>query len=117
VANLLDAVQRGLVTPLTQHGFTASGGGGERGETVECTNGTTLLTISADWLEGELLVTVRKPGGPSVDIGEVIDVRRIKGLHLSRLGRGVSTEQVAGQLNKLAQALLEQAPHVLTPSG
>jgi hypothetical protein len=117
VGNRLDAVERGLVTPLLPHGFTASGGGGGRGETVECTNGTTLLTVSADWLEGELAVTVRKPGGPSVDIGEVIDLGRVKGLHLSRLGRGVSTERVAEQLKKLAQALMEQAPQVLAPGG
>jgi hypothetical protein len=59
VAFLLPAVERGLAEPLAVHGFVASGGGGQRGETVECSNGATLITISADWLEGELAITAK----------------------------------------------------------
>jgi hypothetical protein len=49
---LIAALERGLVEPLIRYSFVASGGAGNRGETVECTNGTTLITISTDWLIG-----------------------------------------------------------------
>lgn len=112
-SRLLPAVQRGLVAPLAAYGFVATGGGGNRGETVECTNGSTLISVSADWLEGELALTVRSAGRPPTAIGDVIDLTQIKGLHLSRLARNVGIETLEAQLRKLAEALIEQAPQVL----
>jgi hypothetical protein len=107
---LLAAVEVGFASLLTHYGFVASGGGSERGETVECTNGTTLITVSADWLEGELSLTVRSLGGRPVPVDDLIDLTRIKGLHLTRLSRNVTTDVVAAQLEKIALALSQQVP-------
>jgi hypothetical protein len=96
------------------HGFTASGGGGNRGETVECTNGFTLITVSADWLAGELSMSVQRAGGSPVPIEDVLDLGKIKDLHLRRLGRSVSAAAVETNLRKIAHALDEQAPDLLT---
>ncbi len=114
-SRLLPAVERGLLGPLAPYGFVALGGGGVRGETVECSNGWTLLTVSADWLEGELGVTVRTRAGLLSSLDDLIDLGRISGLRLTRLGRGVSAATVEAQLRKVADALIEQAPNVLIP--
>jgi hypothetical protein len=110
---LLPAVERGLVEPLTQYGFVASGGGGHRGETVECTNGTTLITISADWLEGEMALRVQRSGQPSTAIEDLLDLTQVHGLHLLRLPRNVSVGTLEAQLRKIANALIEQVPELL----
>jgi hypothetical protein len=114
---LLPAVELGFGPLLSRYGFVASGGGGARGETVECTNGTTLITVSADWLEGELALTVRSAGEAEMSIAEVIDLARVEALHLSRLSRSASTETVAAQLRKIAEALVEQAAELLGRAG
>lgn len=93
-SRLPPAVERGLIPSLSRYGFTASGGRGDRGETVNCSNGSTLITVSADWLEGELSVTVQRAGESPVPIEDVLDLGKIKSLHLRRLGRNVSAATV-----------------------
>jgi hypothetical protein len=111
---LLRAVERGLLEPLRHYDFAATGGGGGyRGETVECSNGQTLIVVSADWLEGELSLTVQQAGASPVPITDFIDLSRIKGLHLTRLGRNVSTDTVEATLRKIGAALDEQAGSAL----
>ena len=114
-SRLLRAVERGLVEPLARYGFVAAGGGGNRGETVECSNGQTLITVSADWLEGELSVTVQRPGESPVAVADLVDLDGVKGLRMTRLGRNVSVSTVESTLGKIAEALDEQASDVLLP--
>jgi hypothetical protein len=116
-SRLLPAVERGLVEPLALYGFVATGGGGNRGETVECRNDQTLITISADWLEGELSVTVQRLGQSPVAVADLVDLDGIKGLRMTRLGRNVSVGTVESSLRKIAEALDEQATEVLLPRG
>jgi hypothetical protein len=47
-------------------------------------------------------------------VEDLVDLSRVKGLHLTRLGRGISTATVEEQLKKVATALLEQVPNLLT---
>lgn len=110
---LLRAVEQGLVEPLAQFGFIAAGDGGtHRGESVECSNGSALIMVSADWLEGELSVTVQRPGQPAVPVEEFIEA---KALHLRRIRRGASVDMIASTLRKVAEALTTQAPEVIAP--
>ncbi len=112
-SRLLSAVERGLVGPLEIFGLTATGGGGERGETVECSNGSTLITVAADWLEGELAVTLQRFGEAPQAIEDLLDLSQVKGLHLTRLGKGASVDVVAAQLQRVATALREQRGDLL----
>jgi hypothetical protein len=74
-----------------------------------------LITVSADWLEGELSLTLQRLGQEAMPLGDLLDLDRVKGLHLTRLGRNVSVATVEAQLRKIAQALDEQASAVLAP--
>lgn len=108
-SRLLRAVERGLVEPLADYGFIATGGGGQRGETVECSNGFLRITVSADWLEGELTVELGKPGQPSRPISEVLDLTRHSAFRLSRLPRDVSVGSLEARLRPIATALESDA--------
>ena len=110
---LLSAVERGFVEPLAEYGFVARGGGGNRGETVECSNGRTRITFSADWHEGELSVSVQRAGESPEMLEDLIDLGEIKALHLTRIKRGGSSGTVEATLRKIAGAIEAQAPHVL----
>lgn len=109
---LLRAAVSGLVPPLATHGFRATGSEALRGETVECTNGYVLITVIADWLEGELDVTVRTLNEPAKPLAEVIDIAH-KALHLTRLGRGASVRTIQAQLRKIAEELVTQRPDIV----
>jgi hypothetical protein len=105
---------------LTDFGFTIAGhSGGHRGETLEMSSSLVLLTVSADWLEGEISVTVRGIGGPERALASVIDVDAVKALHLNRVRRGATAGMIETTLRKVAGALVEQAEDVLsgTPEG
>jgi hypothetical protein len=116
---LLRQASSGL-DPLTAFGFTIAGhSGGLRGETLEMSNSHLLLTVSADWLEGEISVSVRAVGGPERTLASIIDLDAVKALHLHRVGRGATTGTVESTLRKVADALVEEANDVLagTPEG
>jgi hypothetical protein len=105
---------------LTDFGFTIAGhAGGRRGETLEMSSSLVLLTVSADWLEGEIRVTVQGVGGPERTLASVIDVDAVKALHLNRVRRGATAGMIETTLRKVAGALVEQAEDVLsgTPEG
>jgi hypothetical protein len=106
--------------PLVPFGFAVAGhSGGLRGEALEMSNSLVLLTVSADWLEGEIAVSLRGVGGTEHSLDSVIDVGKVKGLHLSRVGKGATVGMVEATLRKIADALVEQAEDVLagTPEG
>ena len=105
---------------LTDFGFTIAGhSGGCRGETLEMSSSLVLLTVSADWLEGEISVTLRGIGGPERTLASVIDLDAVKALHLNRVRRGAAAGLIETTLRKVAGALVEQAEEVLsgTPEG
>lgn len=110
---LLRAVERGMAAPLAVFGFRAVGGGGTRGETVECTNGDVLIEVTVDYLEGEIWVSVRQRGGPALALEDVLSANSIKALHLSRLPRGVSAGVLEARLRKITDALTRDAPSLL----
>lgn len=117
VGRLLDAAVSGF-EPLTARGFALrSVGDSGRGETVEAASDTTAIRVAADWLEGELDVTVQIVGGAEAPLLAV--VRRPSGLHLQRLPRGVKRGVLEATLRQVADAMVEQAGDVLdgTPEG
>jgi len=100
------------VAPLRSLGFRATGNGSHRGETVECTNGSVLITLSADWLEGQLDVTVTQLGGPAVPLAALVKVKG-KAIHLRGIPRSVTVGSLEATMRKIADALLEQVPQLL----
>lgn len=110
----MGAVENGLLPPLLSFGFAAREvASSQRGETVECGNGVALIAVSADWLEGELSVTVQQVGAPAVPVEDLVE---IKALHLTRIGRGTSPNVVEATLRKIAEALTTQVPEAITPA-
>lgn len=90
-----------------------------RGETVELTGDRVLITMGADWLEGELEISLQAVGGRPIPLQDVVDLSHAKALHLHRLPRGVSTGVLTSTLTKTAQLLVAHAADVLAgaPSG
>jgi hypothetical protein len=113
---LLRAVDRGLVEPLRQFGYRATGTGSIRGETVELSNGAVMITLSADWLEGELDIRVAQRGAKAVPLRDLVEVQGL-GIHLSRLPRAVTAASLEGTMRKIAEALLSQVPEMLADLG
>jgi hypothetical protein len=119
VGKLSDAAKAGL-RPLVERGFHVSTvADSPRGETVEAVRDLVAIRVDADWLEGEVQVTVQTAGEPPVALDRVVDVARVEGLHLRRVPRSVSRGVVESTLSKIAAALVEQASDVLdqTPAG
>lgn len=83
----------------------------ERGAHVEMSNGRVVVNVTADWLEGEIDITVND-GTSTRPVSDIVVLP--KAVHLQRLGRGVSTDVVAAQLTKVAEALVGQASTALT---
>lgn len=105
---------------LLRQGFDlVSSGTAGRGESCDLVSPHLLIALSVDWVEGELEVMLQSPGHPAVPLGSVIDLSLVRGLHLSRLPRGVSRGELVSTLSKIADALQRQAPDVLagTPAG
>ena len=98
--------------------FESSGPGG-RGESVELISDLVRISISADWLEGEMAVDLQTVGHPAVPLGSVVDLEQVHGLHLRRISRSATRDQLVATLTKVADALVSQAPDVLaeTPEG
>jgi hypothetical protein len=114
---LAQAATDGLLVPLDVFGFRWAGSTeGDRGSSVELTNGRVLIRVVADWLEGELSITLRVAGEGELPVEELVDLSRIKGLHLARLPKSASADQLASQLKKVADALVVQAPAILSDS-
>lgn len=105
---------------LHSQGFVvAASEPGGRGESVDVVSDHLCIALTADWVEGELDVQLQSPGHPAVPLGSVIDLRLVRGLHLSRLPGSITRGQLVSTLTKVATALEQQADDVLagTPSG
>ena len=113
---LLRAVESGLVEPLRQWGYRATGHGSFRGESVECTNGAVMITITADWLEGELDIRLAQRGTKAVPLRDLVTLQGM-GIHLSRLPRDVNATTLEATMSKIAAALLIQVPQLLAEGG
>jgi hypothetical protein len=106
------AVEHGMLARLAVHGYEAVGSvDNNRGSSVELSDGSTLIVVTADWLEGEIEVTVNADGRER-RLAEVVDLRAVRGLHLRRLRRGVTADVIGEQLAKVTEALLRQAPEL-----
>lgn len=77
------------------------------------------ISISVDWLEGEIDVELQALGHPAVPLGSVVDLGHVHGLHLRRISRSVTRDELVSTLTKVADALIAQASDVLsaTPEG
>lgn len=107
------AVHLGMHERLSEFGYSVtSTGGNKRGSHIELSNGWVVVDITADWLEGEITITVNH-NGKSESINELVVLG--KGTDLRRLSRGVSRDVVGAQLTKVANALIEQVPHLFQP--
>jgi hypothetical protein len=84
-----------------------------RGSSVELFAGNIAISISADWLEGELDVLVRALGDRPLNLGEVVDLSQTKGLSLSRLGKGVTVDMLSRRLTQVLNAIEQQIPGLL----
>ncbi len=105
------------VEPLAQLGFEVrSAESSHRGSRVDLGNAASLVAIVADWLEGELQITVNTGGGP-VDVGLILDLAKVEGLHLRRLSRGISTDSLTSQLRRHFEILATDAHEYLRPKA
>ena len=119
MGRLADAAPTGL-EPLVARGFRiAVVADSPRGEAIEAVSNLVAVRVDADWLEGELAVTVQAAGQPAVPLDRVVDLATVEGLHLRRISRSVSRGMIESTLSKIASALVDQASDVLdaTPTG
>ena len=103
------AVTNGLVGPLSTFGFALrESDEGHRGAAALVSNDHVVIDVTLDRLEGELVVALRRVGGRSRPVGDVLDLRRIKGFKTARLTRGISSGSLEAQFRLLANALIDQ---------
>lgn len=88
-----------------------------RGSSVEIIAGSIAISVSADWLEGELNISVRALGDRPRNVAEVVDVSKTKGLSLSRLRKGATVDMLARRLSQVFDLLEQQFPGVLRGSS
>ena len=111
---LSDAVRVSLGEHLEPLGYRLQGSReSSRGGWVELTNGVVLVTVHADWLEGELGVEVGVGGSEPVPIDHLVSTLGANGLRFQWLPRSVRTEVIASQLSKVANLLTSEAADVL----
>jgi hypothetical protein len=119
MGRLSDAALVGL-EPLTARGFRiATVADSPRGEAIEAVGNLVAVRVDADWLEGELAVSLQAGGQPRVSLDRVVDLARVDGLHLRRIPRSASRGMIESTLSKISSALVDQASDVLaeTQSG
>ena len=119
MGRLADAASLGL-EPLIARGFRiAVVADSPRREAIEAVRDLVAVRVDADWLEGELAVTVQAAGQKAVPLDRVVDLATVDGLHLRRISRSASRGMIESTLSKIASALVDQASDVLdeTPAG
>ena len=96
-----------------------SRGSSGRGEAVDVIGDVVRISISADWLEGEIDVELQAVGHAALPLDSVVDLGQVHGLHLRRISRSVTRDQLVSTLTKVVDALVAQVPGVLaeTPEG
>lgn len=106
--------------PLIARGYRlVPGHATHRGESIQILSDVVSISVSADWLEGEIEVALQARDGPAISLESLVDVAQAPGLHLRRLPRGLSRGSLESQLSKIATLLIDQASDVLdaTPAG
>jgi len=115
VASLGSAVGGGMLDHLQPFGFVvAETTETRRGATVRLANGIATVVITADWLEGEIEVTVGRIGEEGVAFGSLVPPNAARALHLRRLPRNVRTSVVEAQLSQVAELLTEHQRDLLS---
>jgi hypothetical protein len=104
-----------VVELLAPFGFSVvSENDGHRGSRVEIANSCATITVSIDWLEGELDVSVQGAGGKeAVALAELVDFAEVKGLSTRRLPRGVSVGMLERRLAQIGGLLVDQSRDLL----
>ena len=72
-----------------------------------------LISITADWLEGDLTVAIRAVGGAPIELGALANSSDVKGLSLTRLPRSISVDSLARRLVQVLELLEREVPGVL----
>ena len=100
--------------PVLALGFrVVPGPAGGRGESVDVIGDQITISVSADWLEGELSVHLQAFGGVPVPLASLVNPGQVSGLHLRRLSRSITAGQMESTLGKVADLLVTQASDVL----
>jgi hypothetical protein len=111
---LMTAVSAVLESSGAYSGFqVADSRSSNRGSSVEIVTGNIAIFITADWLEGELDVSVRALGDRRMNLDEVVDLSQAKGLSLTRLGKGVTGDMLSRRMTQVLDLLEEQFPGLL----
>ena len=112
---LLRAAQRAFEPLLGTFGFKVTGSvAAGRGSTVECANTCVVITVDADWYEGEIEIEVAALGAGGVPLKRVVDTSQARALSLTRLPRDIGVDALEGRLRQVAQLLTGQAPGLLS---
>lgn len=115
MTRLAAATNKALADWATTHGFAiVPEVDSNRGGSVRLVNQHVTIRIVADWLEGELDVTVKHAAGEELALHDIADPRTAKSLSLTRLSRGISEDAVVRRLQQIAALLDEQAAPLLT---
>lgn len=85
----------------------------QRGSAVDFINEAAAISVTADWLEGDLAIAVRPVGGAPIDLAVLADTGAAKGLSLTRLPRDISTDSLARRLVQVLELLDRAVPGVL----
>jgi hypothetical protein len=84
-----------------------------RGSSIELVNDAAAISVTADWLEGDLTVAIRPVGGALFAFEDLADAADAKGLSLARLPKGISTDSLARRLVQVLELLDLAVPGVL----
>lgn len=84
-----------------------------RGSSVDLVNDQIAISITADWLEGELGISIRHVSGKSVELAELADPSEVKGLSLTRLKRDISVDMLARRVTQALDLLERSVPGLL----
>lgn len=84
-----------------------------RGSSIELVNDAAAISVTADWLEGDLTVAICPVGEAPIDFKDITDAADVKGLSLTRLPKGISTDSLARRLVQVLELLEVAVPGVI----
>jgi hypothetical protein len=100
-------------SPAFEYLHTQSLQSSNRGSSVDLLNDQIAISVTADWLEGELWIGIRIVGGTPLDFDKLADSSSVKGLSLTRLKGGVSVDSLARRLRQVLELLERAIPGIL----
>lgn len=111
---LLTATEAAFGSWVANYGFRIEGTTARgRGNTSTVRSDLLLLRILHDSLEGEIVITVDRPGRPPVDLEQWVDLSAVSGLGLTRLPKGITSGQLESRLRKVADAIEAREPDLV----